>query len=440
MSDLERAVIDRIGDRRLIWFGIRAEDGEPLSSLPQLSSCHGVTAPSRPEGVQSAVLESMSGHRVDLDRYDIDDDHSDSIHALRELLLSELSEPCIVLPYRPSRFLSALHFANLETANHAGMFKEQHMPFEHKPWVETCLRQVGVKVVPWRYVADERHADLLRHLHDGPLIVRPNRGSGGVGLARVDRPDQLADHWPHQAESFASVAPFFDDAIPLNAAGCVFPDGTITHHPLSMQLIGLDACVDRPFGYCGNDFGAVHALPSTVVEQVGDMIDAVGGWLHSSSFVGAFGLDVLVVEDAVLFSEVNPRFQGSSNLQAEVTRRLGLPSLYIDHLAAFLGVHPGPRPSFLDMTSAQPTWSHLVVHCQDDGGTEALGLRPAGAPPDTLLDLSLVPEAGVTIDPGGVLFRLVVDHPVTSCGLDLFRPASALIESYREIFAEGARV
>lgn len=398
-----------------------------------------MTAPSRPEGVQSTVLESMSGHRVDLDRYDIDDDRSESIHALRELLLGELSEPCIVLPYRPSRFLSALHFANLETAYYAGMFKEQHVPFEHKPWVETSLRRAGVKVVPWRYVADERHADLLRHLHEGPLIVRPNRGSGGVGLARVDQADQLVDHWPRQAESFASVAPFFDDAVPLNAAGCVFPDGTVTHHPLSMQLIGLDACVDRPFGYCGNDFGAVRALPAAVVEQVDHMIGAVGRWLHASSFVGGFGLDVLVVEGEVLFSEVNPRFQGSSNLQAEVSRRLGLPSLYIDHLAAFLGVDPGDRPSLLEMTTAQPEWSHLVIHCQEEGGSESRGRRPWESSPDTLLDLSLVPEAGLRIDPGGVLFRLVVNRHVTSSGLDLLPWAGALIESYREAFAEGAR-
>ena len=428
-----------IGDRRLIWLGIRGQDGEPMCSFPQLTSCHGVTAAARVEGIESVTLEQLSGRRVDLDRYDIDEDESTAIGDLRQVLLLEMSDPSVVVPYRPSRFLSALHFANLETATIAGMFKEQHLPFEHKPWVETNLGRLGVPIVPWRYVADERHADLLRHLHEGPMMVRPNRGSGGVGLARVDDADELRARWPRQRESFASVAPFLENVVPVNVSGCVFADGTVTRQPGSVQLIGLRECIDRPFGYCGNDFGAFKALDQRIIEQIDELVELIGGWLSSAAYLGTFGVDFLVDGGQVLFSEINPRFQGSSHLQSEVCRWLGVPSSYVDHLAAFLGVEPDPRPDLRSMAAAQPDWAQLVVHTSGVSNAVPETGTLEDAPMPAVLDRSLVPDSRVALEDGAVVMRLTVSGCVTSTGFDLSLLARSLIDEHRSLL-EGAEV
>ena len=87
-------------------------------------------------GIAGETLESLTEIRVDLDTYDIDVDPSPELTVLRRDLLATLSEPSIVVAYRPSRFLSSIQFARLATVLPAFLFQEQQAAFEHKPWVE----------------------------------------------------------------------------------------------------------------------------------------------------------------------------------------------------------------------------------------------------------------------------------------------------------------
>lgn len=412
-------IAEAIGDRRLVWFGIRGEDAVPLAVVPQFRACYAVTARAPVLSLEENVtLEIDRGERVDLDTHDIDEDFSDDVLAMRRSLLAALARPSVVMPYRPTRFLSSLHFANLDTCTHAGMFHESQRVFDHKPWVETELKARGVPTLPWTYVADENRFGVVRQLDLGPLVLRTSRSTGGVGIVLLQQADHVDIDWPRRQESLVSVASYFAKSTPLNVTGCVFADGTITVHPLSIQLVGLGVATRRPyFGYCGNDFGAARRLPPEVLDQVQRVVDEVGAWLHQTVYRGVFGVDLLVDEQGtVMMTEINPRFQGSSMLSAEIAVRLGEPDLYLDHLAAFLDVAaPSQRRSVRDWVDDQPDVAQIVCH-------NLQGIPVEYEPTEegiALGRIDLLPPEGVAVLPSAVTGRLVFPRSVTDSGLEI---------------------
>jgi hypothetical protein len=426
-----------IGDRRLIWFGTRGLDALPLLQLSNFEECFAITCPPGLPALKSAVLEELTRTRVDLDQYDIDLDQEPELLQLRHQLLATLNRPSIVVAYRPSRFLSAIQFARLDTVYAAYLFNEHHLAFEHKPWVETQLAGLGVPLIPWQYVPDEQHAEVFRRLNEGPVMLRPSRGSGGVGMVRVDNDSGLKAGWPIQAEAFASVAPFIDHAAPMNVAGCVFGDGSVTIHSPSIQLIGVASCIDRPFGYCGNDYASGAEIDDSVTKMLEEVTLKVGTWLRSRGYCGAFGVDYLVRGDEIFFTEVNPRFQGCSLLGSEVDRRLGLPDLYLEHIAAHLGLPAPMRPPLSDRSNGIGTVAHVVAHNNEARQLERISPAVPKEWPDRLIDITQTPDLGVAVDPGGVLFRLVIEGSVTRSGFEIAPWIEQLISELRLCFTSS---
>ncbi len=318
------AAREALDGRRLIWFGIRGEDGEALLQLPELDASFAVIAALRSASIRpeaNVCLEDISGRRLDLDRPDVDRDvdHGDAAEEFRARLLREVSGRCVLMTYRPSTLTSALAFSMSETMTLAGMYRERQLAFEHKPWVERSLERRGVRGLEWRYVADEHR---VAGDADGPRrTAHPARDAyiGRRGGRPRDRPRRRSNgHWPRDSDAFAALSPYLEPTIPLNVTGCVFADGSLRLHPPSVQLIGIASCTDRRFGYCGNDFGPVAAFGDDVLGQLDDMARTVAAWLHEERYVGVFGLDALLHDDKVHFTEINARFQGSSALSAEI--------------------------------------------------------------------------------------------------------------------------
>ena len=292
-SEAQLAALDRaLGDRELIWFGIRGDDAAAMLRLPQFTSCFSVTAPLRAAKLAvSESLEDITGLRVDLDTYDIDIDPGAEVLLLRRRLLARANRRSAIATYRPSHFLSAAHFASLDTAQYLGLFKDRQTAFEHKPWVETQLRRIGVRTLDWRYFADESRHEVRRSLERGPLVLRASRSSGGEGIELLESPDALDEKWPFRNDHLVAVSRYLADSVPVNIGACVFPGGTVVLHPASVQLIGIPECTNRRFGYCGNDFGAFAELDPSIVQDVDRTTRLVGAWLASVGYLGAFGVD-----------------------------------------------------------------------------------------------------------------------------------------------------
>ena len=244
---LLRQVSAKLGNRRLVWAGIRGDDAEPLADLPQFEAAYTIINPySRRLSVEGVAYEDLTGVRVDLEAWDIDD-HLGAVETatFRRAMLQALAAPSALLPYRPSSFLSAIWFARRGRCLNLGLFGGHQAAFEHKPWVETSIAGLGVPTIPWTYIADEeqlRTEEMLRH---GAVMLRRSRTSGGEGIVRVDDAGQVRAQWPHVAEAFVSVAPFIEGGLPINVGATVWHDGVTVHYP-SIQLIGIPDVRDPP--------------------------------------------------------------------------------------------------------------------------------------------------------------------------------------------------
>ena len=410
-DDLLKRVSSKLGHRRLVWAGLRGDDIEPLADLAQFHSSFSIISDySRRGSVESIAYEDLVERRVDPEVWDIDDHLDDeATHEFRQALLRALASDSALLPYRPSGFLSSIWFARKDKALNLGLFGAHQAAFEHKPWVETAVAsELKLPHVPWRYIADEDQLTAKTIVPQGPVMLRRSRTSGGEGLELVDDPSLLAARWPHVPERFMSIAPYLRDALPVNVGGTVWRDGVTVHRP-SVQLIGIAGVVTRRFGYCGNDFGLMRDLDPAIIDEIETSTKAIGAWLGRYGYRGSFGVDFLVHEGQALFTEVNPRFQGSTHLSSRISIEENEPCLMLEHLAAWLDIDaPNPRDQrrLRDLVAATPNYSHVVFHWTGqeaaslDTRTFTTALRGAGG-----LSIELTPRAGTVVDPGAAVAR-----------------------------------
>jgi len=424
-DELRRLVRQQLGGRQLVFFGIRGDDAEGIGDVPELNAVFSVVGAHRGRvGVHSLALEELTGRRVDLDAHDIDDDlHSPEVVELRRAVLRALSSESVVVTYRPSTFLSAICFARRDRCTYAGLFKDHQAAFEHKPWVESAVRGLGIPSIPWVYIADEDQLETLQFLSEGPVMLRRSRSSGGTGLTRVASKAELAATWPKQEESFVSVAPYISNGVPTNVGGVVWRNGVTLHRP-SVQLIGIPECTSRPFGYCGNDFGAIRDQDRRVIDEMEKATRRIGEWLGSHGFLGAFGVDFLVTAQGALFTEVNPRMQGVTHLACQLSAAAHESCIMLEHLAALLGIDaPGSAP-LLEQLGQGRDLAHLVIHRTENtpGGGDGEGLADALLEWPEVRRTDVTCPPGLVVDPGATLIRVTIDDRVTGTGFGLVGP------------------
>lgn len=434
-ATLLRQIGHRLGTRRLIWFGTRGDDVESAAQIPNLEMAFSVISTYRRRSkVAGTSLEDIMGVRVDLDTFDIDtDSHVDELLELRRALLRSLAHPSALFTYRPSAFVSAACFARRDRCRYLGLFNDHQAAFEHKPWLESAIADLGLPSIPWTYVADEDQLETLHFLDEGPVMLRRSRTTGGVGLVKVDDSDDLDALWPREESAFVSVAPYLDGGLSLNASGVVWHDG-VTVHPASVQLVGVPELTTRPFGYCGNDFAALRQLDEHVVDQVDDAVRQIGWWLGRYGYRGAFGVDFLVIDGVPLFTEVNPRFQGSTHASCRLSVESDESCLLLEHLAAFLDIDAPPSIPLGEQLDVAEDLAHFVVHWTGDAAASidpeplATSLsRVVGA--TTRIDVATRPD--LSTETGATVLRCTTRSPVTADGRSLLPSWREIVESWR---------
>ena len=92
-KELLKEIALGLGDRRLIWAGIRGDDVEGITDLPNLDAAFSIIGRyDRRRSVEGVVLEDLTGRVVDLEAWDIDDHlHTESAVVFRKALLRTLS-------------------------------------------------------------------------------------------------------------------------------------------------------------------------------------------------------------------------------------------------------------------------------------------------------------------------------------------------------------
>ena len=435
-QQLIRALQDRLGARKLVWVGTRGQDGASLLELPQFSEAYSIIAPLG--SVSLAVdfsLEEASGQRVDLDTYKLDDDWTPPAQKFRSLLLNSLTEPAVVVAYRPFALLSALCYPRSDFVTYLGMFHERQATFEHKPWVESELRKIGIPVIPWRYFATEDRIQLEEQVAAlGTVVLRTNRSDGGAGLTVISGRKEACAQIPQTKDGFFAAAPYLSAHIPLNINACIFRDGGVTLHPASLQLIGIKECSRRRFGYCGNDFSAIKELEGTVIAKLEAVTMMTARWLYSQGYLGAFGLDALVHNEEVLLAEINPRFQGSSLLSARLDKSLERPDIFLCHLASYMYQPTPPFISLIDLVRHQDECSQILLHNNGERSYRAsFDYFSANG-----LEIELCPARGISIHPDATIARAIVRGRVTQDGRGIDRSFLESIKSYLDPIYENA--
>ncbi|MGH3785206.1 MAG: ATP-grasp domain-containing protein [Pseudonocardiaceae bacterium] len=431
---LLREVAQRLGKRNLVWSGIRGDDVEPIADLPQLEGSFSIiNAYAKRTSVESMAYEDLSGVRVDLEIWDIDENlDCDATARFRRSMLQSLAQPSALLPYRPCRFLSSVYFARRDRCINLGLFGGHQAAFDHKPWVETAVADLGVAHIPWTYVADEEQFGTREMVERGPVMLRRSRTSGGEGIRRVEDSAELVAHWPRADEAFVSVAPFLEGGIPVNVGATAWHDGVTVHHP-SVQLVGVSNCVTRPFGYCGNDFGLAAQLDPVLLDQIEADTTAIGRWLRRYGYLGTFGVDFLVHDGVAKFTEVNPRFQGSTHASSQLDIEAGQSCLILEHIAAFLEVDAPPQRSLREIVSDVSPFAHIVVHWT---GQRAQSLDPGSLVRRVTANargsrVDVLTRPDLSTNPGAVVARLTVRDRVTSTGFDLLPPWTGMVDDWR---------
>jgi len=188
-----------------------------------------------------------------------------------------------------------------------------------------------------------------------------------------------------------------------------------------VQLIGVAACTNRRFGYCGNDFGAAAELVGeSGIGELEEIARRTGMWLYEQGYVGAFGVDALLYGCRICLTEINPRFQGSSASAAFVASRAGLPDIYLDHLCAVMGLAAPERHSLWEQAveQAKPDRRLSQVVCYNTA--EPKRMRTHAVVPDLPYgDIKATPDPEIVVHREAMLFKIFAHESVTSSGFDV---------------------
>lgn len=244
-----------------------------------------------------------------------------------------------VLCYQSSRAVERLarDYPSIRIMNPAAAMTEM---LNRKSWVRRQLKRLGVPVIPGSEIRlAPGQYPILAKRHGLPLVVSLDHSAAGCGVHLVhDEADFRALAEAHRGAA-ASVMQFIDGRS-LSMAAVRTPEAVLLGEA-SLQVIGQPGLTNLSFGWCGNDFSGTH-LQEREVEQMRAIQSRVGDWLgdlrvgDERGFRGIFGIDFISDGRNVYFTEINPRFLGTTALMADRQQELGRIPVSFLHMVPFL--------------------------------------------------------------------------------------------------------
>ncbi|MQX37556.1 ATP-grasp domain-containing protein [Roseospira navarrensis] len=427
-----------IHGRRVVWFGNRASDGEALAGFPELACAGGIIAPAAGDGAAwiTLTLEDTWGRRVDLNTANIDAMLPSKLESMRTRLLRLLRQPSVLMCYRPSAFLSSLIYPSGGSCLYWGLPHLQQRAFEYKPWVESRMEALGLRVIPWRHYSVVDWPEIMGRSQPLPCVVRMATGSGGAAITLARDLDDIHAFCNRADEGIVSVSTFMQGALPLSVNAVVFADGTVTTSAPSLQLLGLADCTTRPFGFCGNDFAFARGLDPAVLDELDEAVTRMGGWLAQAGYRGCFGADFLLSDGDLYFTEINPRFTASSALAARQDADMNETDIVLEHMAAFAGLAPVTRPPLRERVAAavRPR-SQIMVFNRSDRAIGRAHVEVAAPDGAALTEL---PRFGHAIEPEAQFFKVTFDGGVTDPDGAVTLPVRETLRALIRRFTAGA--
>ena len=334
-------IINRyLGDNKIWWFGTRGVDATPLTKLTQLSGVFSLICDIDNSEIPSICLENISKNRVDLDSYDIDDDTS----IYKQIYINKIEEKLkgngYLLCYRPNYTLDSFYYRNKLSMFQFYIPTSLQRSFENKAWIEDLLSSEKIPIIKWTYFgANDVNKIILYFNQYNQIVVRNYFSTGGKGIYIVRSKDELMEKIELKSGMFVSLSPLYTPSYSINISTVGFKNGQVSIHFPSLQIIGNKDYVDGSLQYCGNDYGAFSNVPAQIQDKIIKYSIRVTKKLIQYGYRGTLGIDYVVHNDIVYFAEINPRFQGSSRVGANIEESLELDDMYIAHIASFFNLN-----------------------------------------------------------------------------------------------------
>ncbi|UCE43670.1 MAG: ATP-grasp domain-containing protein [Candidatus Bathyarchaeota archaeon] len=294
--------VDHFGDRDL-----RRECRKSLSIVKQRlgRSCGHLSSDFSPEKLLQLTKDLLKRYEIDTALLSSGlDDSSDILFELNELVPILGNHPSVIKRIRDK----------------TGFFHE--------------LDRLGVSHPETAAVEDLEEAREEARDIGYPIIIKPWKGFGGVGVRKVE--DSWELNLAFREASFMDKKVLIQEYIPgtCTSVSLLSSINRVAILTLNEQLIGMQKFGQRePFGYCGN---IVPLLASR--EIVGECESIVEKVAKRFNLIGANGVDLVISEEGTSYViEVNPRFQGTIEC---VERVLGINLVTAHEKACVQGVLP----------------------------------------------------------------------------------------------------
>jgi hypothetical protein len=214
----------------------------------------------------------------------------------------------------------------------------------------------------------------MSRIYETPFVIQFPVGSGGHCTFFVSTEAELlslARDNPHQD---VIVSKYIRGPSP-NINAVVLDHSVVLSYP-SVQLIGIEECTNWPAGYCGNDFSATDYLSDVSIQEIYRQTHRIGSWLRQHGFRGFFGVDFVMDDTHVYPVEVNPRFQGSTQMLTQLQIMRDEIPLALAHTLHFIDkdVISNPHQVPLHWCSPNPLQgSQIVLHSKEDTDSQVRG-------------------------------------------------------------------
>jgi len=224
-----------------------------------------------------------------------------------------------------------------------------------------CFNLVNSCVVDSADLSVETFQNLFDKFGE-PLIFQKEVTSGGSGTFLVTKNNtELLAKLAVDKNRYI-VSEYVWSNVPLNVHLAVFSNEIIVF-PASVQLIELE---NNCLLYKGGDYFAFNKLSNEHKKELYSCANKLGKILQQSGFRGICGIDALLDENGKLFlMEVNPRFQGSSNILDRALSDYGYDSLVKINYDSFL--HKGTEYTNIDLDNFSVDYSCYSLTYNDFG-------------------------------------------------------------------------
>lgn len=144
--------------------------------------------------------------------------------------------------------------------------------------------------------------------HQNEYVIQSPVSSGGTGTYIINKKNQNQIISRLKQNEKYLVTPYYERAISLNVH-CVLAKNSYIVYPVSVQITRRE---NENILYKGCDFIVAQQLKSKTKDSLLKQTEKICKILSQNNYLGVCGIDFMLINDEIYFSEINPRFQAST--------------------------------------------------------------------------------------------------------------------------------